>query len=126
NVLVPAVQTWPVLLTTLPVAALAAPSISASSKMIYGDLPPNSNDTFLKSSAAFFIILAPVGPDPVNDIILTFGCSLSGFPTPWPSPLDRKSTRLNSSHVSISYAVFCLKKKNYNYFHPMLILNEQY
>src|SRR5689334_23965782 len=27
-------------------------------------------------------------------------------------PLDRKSTRLNSSHSSISYAVFCLKKKN--------------
>src|SRR5690625_3175352 len=27
---------------------------------------------------------------------------------------DRKSTRLNSSHVAISYAVFCLKKKNYN------------
>src|SRR5690554_330970 len=27
--------------------------------------------------------------------------------------LDRKSTRLNSSHVRISYAVFCLKKKNY-------------
>src|SRR5207245_11191731 len=26
---------------------------------------------------------------------------------------DRKSTRLNSSHGSISYAVFCLKKKNY-------------
>src|SRR5699024_12294120 len=29
-------------------------------------------------------------------------------------PPDRKSTRLNSSHVSISYAVFCLKKKNKN------------
>src|SRR5436309_8828854 len=28
--------------------------------------------------------------------------------SPW---LDRKSTRLNSSHVKISYAVFCLKKK---------------
>src|SRR5690625_5571126 len=28
--------------------------------------------------------------------------------------LDRKSTRLNSSHVAISYAVFCLKKKNIN------------
>src|SRR5690606_41658253 len=27
-------------------------------------------------------------------------------------PRDRKSTRLNSSHVKISYAVFCLKKKN--------------
>src|SRR5437868_12111605 len=29
-----------------------------------------------------------------------------------PARGDRKSTRLNSSHVSISYAVFCLKKKN--------------
>src|SRR3712207_7168977 len=28
--------------------------------------------------------------------------------------LDRKSTRLNSSHANISYAVFCLKKKNQN------------
>src|SRR5699024_12082790 len=28
--------------------------------------------------------------------------------------VDRKSTRLNSSHVSISYAVFCLKKKTAN------------
>src|SRR3712207_7194042 len=30
---------------------------------------------------------------------------------------DRKSTRLNSSHANISYAVFCLKKKN-NYYQP--------
>src|SRR5437773_9737658 len=29
-----------------------------------------------------------------------------------PVSLDRKSTRLNSSHITISYAVFCLKKKN--------------
>src|SRR5699024_12788810 len=29
----------------------------------------------------------------------------------WDFRVDRKSTRLNSSHVSISYAVFCLKKK---------------
>src|SRR2546430_3842382 len=29
----------------------------------------------------------------------------------WSSPGDRKSTRLNSSHSQISYAVFCLKKK---------------
>src|SRR2546430_6055221 len=38
----------------------------------------------------------------------------SGRPTPKPTPhrdLDRKSTRLNSSHSQISYAVFCLKKK---------------
>src|SRR5574337_1401792 len=31
--------------------------------------------------------------------------------TPGRDPIDRKSTRLNSSHHSISYAVFCLKKK---------------
>src|SRR5690242_12144501 len=30
------------------------------------------------------------------------------------APSDRKSTRLNSSHMSISYAVFCLKKKNHH------------
>src|SRR2546421_1227997 len=30
------------------------------------------------------------------------------------SPVDRKSTRLNSSHDQISYAVFCLKKKKNN------------
>src|SRR3712207_9156562 len=35
-------------------------------------------------------------------ITLTLGC------------LDRKSTRLNSSHANISYAVFCLKKKKNN------------
>src|SRR5690606_41788776 len=32
-------------------------------------------------------------------------------PTPRPRTTDRKSTRLKSSHVKISYAVFCLKKK---------------
>src|SRR5256885_10879002 len=31
-----------------------------------------------------------------------------------PFSKDRKSTRLNSSHLVISYAVFCLKKKKYN------------
>src|SRR5438045_5191336 len=32
-----------------------------------------------------------------------------------PKCRDRKSTRLNSSHLGISYAVFCLKKKNIEY-----------
>src|SRR2546426_4540409 len=38
-----------------------------------------------------------------------------------PLPRDRKSTRLNSSHLVISYAVFCLKKKN-NMFNNCLIV----
>src|SRR2546430_12459495 len=36
----------------------------------------------------------------------------SETPHPPPPAPDRKSTRLNSSHSQISYAVFCLKKKN--------------
>src|SRR2546422_1901998 len=35
----------------------------------------------------------------------------------WIRSSDRKSTRLNSSHGYISYAVFCLKKKNKNQYH---------
>src|SRR5207253_11294675 len=38
-------------------------------------------------------------------------CSLACEGTFLPRHVDRKSTRLNSSHVAISYAVFCLKKK---------------
>src|SRR5699024_5537884 len=42
------------------------------------------------------------------------GLTVDGFlrrTAMWSVIIDRKSTRLNSSHVSISYAVFCLKKK---------------
>src|SRR5207253_7323940 len=41
---------------------------------------------------------------------LAFGCWLFGSLLSTLA-VDRKSTRLNSSHVAISYAVFCLKKK---------------
>src|SRR5206468_13092954 len=39
------------------------------------------------------------------------GWSSPRWPGTTPTPIDRKSTRLNSSHDQISYAVFCLKKK---------------
>src|SRR5688572_32552728 len=39
-------------------------------------------------------------------------------------PADRKSTRLNSSHSQISYAVFCLKKKNDKNAHPPGIMSK--
>src|SRR5690606_40371398 len=46
----------------------------------------------------------------LGGMIAVFGVILAEW---WRSPegRDRKSTRLNSSHVKISYAVFCLKKK---------------
>src|SRR5699024_12350854 len=61
-------------------------------------------------------------PPPVTSGTLQFysssGCVHHGFCETFSKPLsmsnllDRKSTRLNSSHVSISYAVFCFKTKN--------------
>src|SRR5690606_41709158 len=47
------------------------------------------------------IVLAAVGHDELEEV----------RPRGGPVNEDRKSTRLNSSHVKISYAVFCLKKK---------------
>src|SRR5690606_25385940 len=47
----------------------------------------------------------PVGEKPEKGVMNTGGAVLSTDPT----NSDRKSTRLNSSHVKISYAVFCLK-----------------
>src|SRR5256885_9239795 len=56
--------------------------------------------------------------------ILCLGDStMHGYPFDPPVPfadwIDRKSTRLNSSHLVISYAVFCLKKKNIQLFSLM-------
>src|SRR5690625_6214912 len=45
------------------------------------------------------------GLEQVKDAIIEYIASQ------WDQTQDRKSTRLNSSHVAISYAVFCLKKK---------------
>src|SRR6266704_6000821 len=45
----------------------------------------------------------------------------AGPASPPSKPADRKSTRLNSSHVSISYAVFCLKKKKHTQYHATLL-----
>src|SRR2546429_7288610 len=47
--------------------------------------------------------------------VRTVGLDRSTRPVVYPPLTDRKSTRLNSSHGYISYAVFCLKKKNNHY-----------
>src|SRR3712207_7897025 len=72
----------------------------------------------------------PVGWDPDDQRRLTVlaTAAMSAGPTrqqpptsPAPSSRDRKSTRLNSGHANISYAVFCLKKK-----HPQAILDHDH
>src|SRR3989442_4376188 len=55
-------------------------------------------------------VVPPAGEErrlPKYDLAI-IGSGPGGYVTPIP---DRKSTRLNSSHVRIPYAVFCLKKK---------------
>src|SRR5205814_3387933 len=53
------------------------------------------------------------GSNPATSwISLLFALSPGTMTGPESPPVDRKSTRLNSSHLGISYAVFCLKKKN--------------
>src|SRR3712207_8181050 len=47
-----------------------------------------------------------IGRTPIEQLYLNCGWGTGGF-----KATDRKSTRLNSSHANISYAVFCLKKK---------------
>src|SRR3712207_7455322 len=49
-----------------------------------------------------------LAPDRRGDLLLLVGADERQHRVPL---LDRKSTRLNSSHANISYAVFCLKKK---------------
>src|SRR5207249_8167292 len=82
-----------------------------------------------KSAASYLLRDWEIGGIAVMQSGLPFTVSYSGSPSntgagtraspvqgvdPYPQHqtiADRKSTRLNSSHVSISYAVFCLKKK---------------
>src|SRR5690349_23397582 len=72
--------------------------------------PPRSTlfpyTTLFRSPARDF---APRSPD---DHYMLYTGGTTGMPKG-----DRKSTRLNSSHVEISYAVFCLKKKNLSHCH---------
>src|SRR5690242_21479868 len=108
----------------------------------------------LQSSLSFFFFNAPATTEiytlSLHDALPIWSCPRHGPPStprsmhrspcpPRRSPCpprrsgpqrsarpDRKSTRLNSSHMSISYAVFCLKKKKKNQKHsrtPSTILH---
>src|SRR2546430_11767460 len=71
--------------------------------------PPRST---LFPYTTLFRSMAPAPPDPLEHTLPRrlrnpVRCNLPGLR----QPTDRKSTRLNSSHSQISYAVFCLKKK---------------
>src|SRR5256885_4312629 len=54
---------------------------------------------------------AAADPAPARAALVLALCGRGSFELLGGSAVDRKSTRLNSSHLVISYAVFCLKKK---------------
>src|SRR2546428_9365158 len=79
--------------------------------------PPRS--TLFPYTTLFRSISVPVGKQTLGRVLNVIGQPVDGmgpvetekrYPIHRPAP-DRKSTRLNSSHDQISYAVFCLKKK---------------
>src|SRR5258708_24384406 len=76
---------------------------------LFRSLALNGKKTVLESAASTPLLW--VLRDELNLVGTKFGCGagLCGACT------DRKSTRLNSSHQIISYAVFCLKKKKKKY-----------
>src|SRR3712207_7693796 len=61
----------------------------------------------------------PVAVRGAGEAVLDGGADLC-LPRMW--DVDRKSTRLNSSHANISYAAFCFKKKNHSPCHALLRL----
>src|SRR5690606_41838848 len=102
--------------------AAAAAALSVASSSLYGSGDPRDLHSFptRRSSDLLEVRGDPVpyasrgglklahaldvfGIDAAGRVAVDVGASTGG--------LDRKSTRLNSSHVKISYAVFCLKKK---------------
>src|SRR5207244_7968610 len=68
--------------------------------------------TTLFRSRFVFVYLIPIAWTTTIPASALTGRLEPGFESPREGGRDRKSTRLNSSHQIISYAVFCLKKKN--------------
>src|SRR3989449_5988699 len=65
-----------------------------------------------KGEVVAFVGMSGAGKSTLMDLVPRFHDVTAGRITLDGRDLDRKSTRLNSSHGYISYAVFCLKKKN--------------
>src|SRR2546430_9845593 len=77
-------------------------------------------------STVFSYVEAGAGVGIISDSVASLGAGRPLVFRPL-TPVDRKSTRLNSSHSHISYAVFCLKKKNLNapFRHPALVHDDR-
>src|SRR3712207_7327278 len=91
--------------------------------------PPRSTlfpyTTLFRSQAAYFdpgvrraLRITPPEEAPLTGVLAVVVSNNPHEFARWDRFGDRKSTRLNSSHANISYAVFCLKKKNIKTCYP--------
>src|SRR5688572_31978000 len=90
------------------VFALCAPLVTGLGAQQNQPIYP-AYDGFLKNPDGSYTIAFAYFSHNASDVTIAPGANNSFAPTP--GDRDRKSTRLNSSHSQISYAVFCLKKK---------------
>src|ERR1700735_3921455 len=97
-------QVWPVAAKIPATTPLAAASRSASSKTMFGDLPPSSTETCAKGDAAPVITAEPTAVEPVNATLSTPGCSASGAPQSGPKPVTTLNTPGGKPASSISCA----------------------
>src|SRR5437899_7080151 len=127
-------ELWRLAATTLPIppalatggaAAFWNPAQPAGPE--HGSVAFEAIETSPEVGAQGVLLTARARVTPIGGVGLVYGrmsigdlvrTSLSPDPDPGGIPYytqtDRKSTRLNSSHLGISYAVFCLKKKKKN------------
>src|SRR5690606_40551301 len=90
------------------------PPVNTSMAVIFCER--SSSGTVLVNTCSANSIMTPAKPKSKPSMVgilekFSFHLGLSNIINQIAVAADRKSTRLNSSHVKISYAVFCLKKK---------------
>jgi len=76
--------------------------MSASGKMMFGDLPPSSSETFFMLPVAAWAISRPTWVEPVKAILSTSGCCASGAPVSAPRPVIRLTTPGGKPAASIN------------------------
>jgi hypothetical protein len=87
--------------------ALAAPATAsgeASSKTMFGDLPPSSSETFLRLPAAAATMSRPTSVEPVKATLSTCGCAASAAPAVSPKPVTTFTTPSGTPASAMSRA----------------------
>src|SRR5690242_16145604 len=93
------------------VPAMTSTIVASELRKRYGETRAVDGVSFEVERGEFFGILGPNGAGKTTTLEIVEGLRKADSGEVTVLGKDRKSTRLNSSHMSISYAVFCLKKK---------------